>query len=398
MNLDMTFWISQSFISGLDFIIFYVLAHTFMHKRLTFKKHHLLIVFFLSVLAIFAFWLVKLEMLELWHAQVISQLLTFVMLKVLAKRVSWSDAFLLYFCSNLMLILQLPALGVVGLVISARIPLFMTAQLVMLLLVIIIYKSWKLHHVFHAVRANISLKFILASLSALIVMFGLAFNFENDVVFFFIVLSTMAFASLLVSPMTIQMYQRMRETVATKDLQHDLLLTAMDMVEEHDADARFYIYADLVKRYGKDVSTYIDEQQAEDAQAFDAGQKKQAIQQLITEVFTDSDATLHTNVMYVATPEQVSYEMIHDWLKILLTEACQAMTNAPIYVSIYALKQDLMMEVAAQFAPTYVMSDAVEKVQAAVEAAGGAMTIKQYEKLPQNSLHIEMNIKIKKED
>jgi len=290
MSNSLIWWCSQLYVTTLDFVMMYVLAHTLMLKSLKIEKEHVLY----NVLGI-AMTTIAFYFFGTWTARIINHILLMWTVKKVIKRADGGDLLIIYLISGVLFgVIQGALLVVVGVFSLEQIITNAIAQSLTLIAFLGVCKLWKWHRLFHAIRSNSTLKLILAVLFlvSLISMFILNFNF--DLLYMFFSLGAVTLISVIFSPIFVQVYQRVNGIISIEDIKTDLFATAVEMVEEADPEKQQQIFAMLAKQYGVDIASFPEKKRRVEGQ-----EALVAHSRIVIKHQEGTEAIYTDNIMYI---------------------------------------------------------------------------------------------------
>jgi len=252
MSETLFMWGAQLLVSGLDFVMMYIVAHALMKKYIQVELSHVLLGVVLTVVTSVGFQQFGGSIVM----QIVGQALTILSIKLFIPRAKGGDLLIIYLISSVLFaVTQASIFAIVNMLDLNRSILFTIAQIFTLLVIVIICKNIKWYRLFHMIRSNFILKSVLAILAILALVAMFVLNLETDLVFFTVFATSVMLVVALLSPLLISAYQRVNGIITSEDLKTDLFLTAIEMVEEPSAEEHYQIYTELAKIYGVDIAS-----------------------------------------------------------------------------------------------------------------------------------------------
>ena len=392
MNIDIISWVTQFYASLLDFAIVYLIAHALIRKRLNITKAHLLLGFLFATLVTIGF-----HTLDIWPARILYHLFMLVLIKQI-QRIGWEDLFLVYLLSSVIIFpLQGLILLVLSLLLTERLPLFLVAQTITAIATFIICKYWQLHHLFHAIRAQLILKLILAILSVFALSIMLVLTFENHFTYILAMAATIILTGVIFTPIFKQTYEKVKGIVSSDELKTDLWLTALDMIDEPDADKRYDVYAMLAKRYDQDVTTLLEDKYQLDAEKEKANIKKLEIQQFINKKIRQSDIDVDVSLVMTGVHPNLTFEHIIRWIDVLLDEALHVAKKHPVYLRLCALNDSFSLTVGHEAYEQNELSARMKQLIEEAKAVQASVSFDNYHMPARDTRYTEISIEIQKD-
>ena len=340
-------WAAGQMLFGvLDFVIMYLIAHALMWKSIEIKKQHVLFaIVFAILISLISYFLSG------WSGRIIHHLLLVAMFKKIIKRADWEDMLIIYLIWVITGgVIQGMFLITAGLFSVDGEVAYLIGKILTTVSVFGLCKLFKWYRLFHAVRANIILKLILAILSLAFLVMMFILNFEFD--FLYILSSTMAIVLLgvVLSPLFITTYQKVTGIISTDDLKTNLFITALDMIEESDPKMMYQIYAELAKQYGVDVASFPEDKKKSDEAEADMEKAKVEIQQFIQRKIEQSGKILEVDatILYSEEHEEIDFKCAKEWMGILLEHLLKTATNKSIHVYLFSMADSFRLKVAGQ--------------------------------------------------
>jgi len=347
MSESLIWWSSQSFITALDFIMMYVLAHALMWKALKIEKKHILVNVFCILATSLAFYFFS-----PWTGRIINHILIVWMVKKVIKRADGWDLLIIYLASGVIFsVLQGMILVIIGLFYMERVVTNVIAQTLTLFAFLGVCKLWKWHRLFHAIRANVVLKLIFSVLSVLALVIMSIFSFSDDLAHFFFSVVAIILVGVVLSPIFVQIYQKVMGIISIEDIKTDLFATAWEMMQAHQPESHYKIYAELAKQYGVDVASFPEDKRRSEAKRVHMETMNKKIEQLIEAKLKNSEKELESDldITYYEECKNVSFENITHWLNILLEHALIDSINHPIYIYMFSMADSFSLKVASEY-------------------------------------------------
>jgi len=343
---DLILWIRQFLFSSLDFVIMYLIAHTLMRKYIEVKKQHVLFAIIFTILTSMGFYFF-----DGWSARIIHHLLWMLMFKKIIKRADWIDMLIIFFVSLVTVgIIQGTLLIIAGLFFLDRSIAYPVMQILTTVSIFGVCKLFKWYRLFHAIRSNLLLKLISATLALVFVVMMSILNFEFELSYIFFSIVAVILLSVVSSPLFIRIYQKVNGIISLDDLKTDLFTTAIDMIEESDVKEMYQVYAELAKQYGVDVSSFPEDKRKFDEENASLEQAKTKILQLVQRKVEDSGKVLEidSTILYYEEYDEINLECVIDWVGSLVEQLLRTATGNPIYIYLFSMSDSFRLEVAGQ--------------------------------------------------
>lgn len=397
MSENLIWWGVQLFVSLLDFVIIYIIAHALIIKWLKIRKEDILLWITYTIVSSLAFY-----SFNGWSARIFSHILLILMIKRILKRASWNDMLIIYMLWFIMLgFVQGIIISTLGWFPISRFVILFMGQLFTAVAIFVLCKKFKWYGVFHTIRSHMLLKMFLFIFATGIIITASIMNFEFDVTY--ILFSTTAVVLVLASifPMLLKLYQLENGIISSADLKTDLWLTALDMIDEPDTEKHYEIYAELAGRYGKDVANFVEEKKILDAKTAYEKEIKAKIKTFLDDRIEQSENQfkIDSDVMYSGEYGNITVDDVLRWLGVLLDTAFNLAKNPLIYVRLFALQDSFSLEVAfACDADSDVKNKIGFDLHEEVKHRGGIVSFNKYE-IPEDECYCtEILIEIKNGD
>jgi len=413
MNEIVLWWIRQLYVSAFDFIIFYTIAHKLIWKRIEVNKHHILLGIIHAVVSGLGFYF-----LDGWSARIVTNLLLVGLFKKIIKYSGWGDLLLIsLFWFVIIGVIQGIVVIILGLLGANENIFFFGGQFLTAIAIFGVCQIVKCHRLFHAMRANIWLRVMLATLAIISLTAMFILNFELDFSYIFFSVVAIVFAGVGLSPFFVQLYQKVMGIISTDDLKSDLLMTAMDMLDETDADKRYMIFAEFAKMYGRDVTTGIEDKKKEEKKYAYKEKINADVQAFIQEKMTQYkvETPIGVTVICFEAYKCVDLKLTLTWLEILLDYFSNWSTNHPIYGGLYTSGDSFNLEMASEcpkdeiknvkklFADKYFSGNSpihksLDELHQQVIKLGGIVELNEHYESGYDCYFLQIDIKIGKED
>ena len=409
MSDSLIWWGVQFFLSGLDFVMMYIIAHTLMLKKIQVKKEHTLLGVIFIILASSGFYFLDGRL-----GLIVSNLLVISMMKIIIKRIGWKDLPIVYLISFIVIgMAQTVPLVAAYLLSFGELAMFLTGQIIAIIAVAVISNVFKWYYAFHKIRANLILKLILFVGFLLILFFASMLNFRTENIIFSGVAIILVFNVLF--PIFLQLYQKVADHVPADELRTNLFTTAWNMIEESNSDKRYEIYAELASIYGEDVSGLLESQNRSEEKESHMKMMNENIQQFVRERMEISGKMLEikSEITYHAECRFVNYDLAIKWLNVLLDHAFSSANENPIYIRLYSFENSFSLDLASECRVDerrkletifeWCNKDNWDKLrlyqlyQKVVEL-GGTVELDEYHSKDYNCSYLQISIEIEKEE
>jgi len=338
-------WSGQFFISGLDFVIVYMVSHALVKKYIIVEKKHVLYGIVFTILTSLGFYFFG-----GWIGRIIDHIILLFLMKQIIKQVSGIDMMVVYFIWIVMLgVIQGVLLILISLLSLNQIATFLIAQTLTAIATFGVCKMFKWYRVFHTIRANLSLKLILFVTFFIFLIFASIYNFNLINVAFSA--TAVVLVAVIIYPIFLQVYQRHAGIISIENIKNDLFITAIEMVEENDPEKKYQIYALLAKQYGIDVVSFPDKKKKAVEEEAYSDAMSERVKELIQKksLTSKKEIEIVLNVTYFEEYEGVGSTCTLEWFNMLLDYIwLDATDDNPVYVYLSSVNNTFELNVSGE--------------------------------------------------